>query len=53
MAAGRKGHLEGPSISHGAPHTRPGDPGVAKEKDPNFTQKSKRSSNQTFKCDCP
>lgn len=33
MSAGRKGHLEGPSISHGAPHTTPGGPGVAKEKD--------------------
>lgn len=33
MAAGRKGHLEGLSISHVAPHTSPGGPGVG-EKDP-------------------
>lgn len=34
MSAGRKGHLEGPSISRGAPHMSPRGPGVAKEKDP-------------------
>lgn len=33
-SAGRKSHLEGPSISHGAPHTSPGGLGVAEEKDP-------------------
>lgn len=33
MSAGRKGHLKGLSVFHGAPHTSPGSPRMAKEKD--------------------
>lgn len=34
MSTARKGQLAGPSVSHGAPHTSPGGPRVAKGKDP-------------------
>lgn len=34
MPTARKGQLEDPSVSHGAPHTSPRGAGVAKGKDP-------------------